>query len=283
MRHTPSSFPKSAEPCRTACEPEVDKAPVNVPVRHASLKVVASKIATHPLVGTIIAWCCKDVIPFHGGHIDLRGLDVPARNKALLFWGIYESAEYRFVRDYISPTLPVIELGSSLGAIASVIARRLERDQRLICVEANPRLLNAIQKTLARNAPDLRSEVIHAAIGYESPFVDFGLSRDNLCSSVDGIGSARVVRVPCVTLAELVARLGNGEYQLVADIEGAEAALLLHDRDILARCRTAVLELHATEQNGQSITPDDMVNTLLNIGFTNIVRYGPVVACRRQP
>lgn len=71
---------------------------------------------------------------FHSGHIDVRGLDVPARNKAQLFSGIYESAEYRFVRDFISPMLPVIELGSSLGAIASVIARQLERAQSLIRV-----------------------------------------------------------------------------------------------------------------------------------------------------
>lgn len=281
MRQTGNVLKKSAPQDCPGRHPDGDNATAIIPVRNAFLKILASKIASHPIVGKTIAWLYKDVIPFHGGRIDLRGLDVPAKNKALLFWGIYESAEYRFVRDYLSPALPVIELGSSLGAIASVIVRRLQQDQRLICVEANPRLLNAIRKTLARNAPNLRSEVINAAICYESAFADFRVTEDNLCSSVNCVNSTCVVRVPCVTLAELVARLGDCEYQLVADIEGAEASLLLYEQDVLARCRTAVLELHPTEHNGQKITPDDMVSTLQTIGFTDVVRYGAVVACRR--
>lgn len=253
------------------------------PVRGTALKILAARAATNPLLARAIAWHYRDVIPFHGGRVDLRGLDVPARNKAALFWGLYESAEYRFVRDHLSPSLPVIELGSSLGAIASVIARILHRDQRLICVEANPRLPQAITRTLQRNAPHLHVEVVNAAIGYDSPHVDFRVSEDNLCSRVTGGDGAGVVRVPCVTLAHLVSRLGERDYQLVADIEGAEAAMLEFDRPALARCRTAILELHATERGGRQVTPDDLVTSLRALGFDAIDRYGPVVACRRLP
>lgn len=58
----------------------------------------------------------------------------------------------------------------------------------------------------------------------------------------------RIIRVPCVTLAELVARLGNGPCQLVADIE---AAILFRDVAALARCQTATLELPTTRHQGK--------------------------------
>lgn len=282
MNHAASG---SCDPVTPAADRRLGKAvrtSSGAPVRWVTLKVALARLAGHPLIGWAIAWLFGDVIPFHEGRVDLRGLQVPARNKAALFWGIYESAEYRFVRDYLSPALPVIELGSSLGAIASVIVRRLQPDQRLICVEANPRLPHAIERTLKRNAPHLQTKVINAAIGYGCSHVDFRLRDDNLCSSVEGTGDAEIVRVPCITLAELVSQLGDGDYQLVADIEGAEAALLLHDKGVLARCQVAILELHSAEQEGNLVTPDDLVDMLYAVGFQAITRYGPVVACRRQ-
>lgn len=282
MHQSPSSSCDSVTPAADGRPEKAVRKSSAVPVRWATLKVAAAKLAGHPLVGQTIARLFGDVIPFHEGRVDLRDLEVPARNKAALFWGIYESAEYRFVRDYLSPALPVIELGSSLGAIASVIARRLQSDQRLICVEANPRFPRAIERTLKRNAPHLQTKVINAAIGYGCSHVDFQLRDDNLCSSVESTGDAEIVRVPCITLGELVSQLGDEDYQLVADVEGAEAAFLLHDKGALARCQIAILELHSANQGGSLVTPDDLVDMLYAVGFQAISRYGPVVACRRQ-
>jgi FkbM family methyltransferase len=253
-----------------------------IPVTWSGLKVAVSQTVTYPPLGRMIAWWYKGLIPFHQSVVDIRGLDVPWRNVAAMYWGLYESAEYRFVRDYLSPNLPTIELGSSLGAIASVIARRLLPGQRLLCVEANPRLVKAVERTLARNAPHLRTEVLNAAIAYGAKATRFQVTDDNLCSSVDAGTAAHVVEVPAVTLQSLVERLHACEYQLVADIEGAESEILRHDTEALSRCRIAILELHNSSIGGLSTTPGDLVELLRRNGFGRIVRYGPVVVCRRD-
>jgi hypothetical protein len=88
--------------------------------------------------------------------------------------------------------------------------------------------------------------------------------------------------VPAVTLRALLAHGDRGPYQLVADIEGAEITFLLHDAESLRSCQVMVLELHNTESNGLSYTPNDLQHLIESLGFRIAARYGSVVACRRR-
>jgi len=249
--------------------------------RWVGLKRLLANVIQSGSIGDAISWFYGDVIPFHGIPIDVSQSGIPAANKAALWWGMYESAEHRFIKAFLLPNLPVIELGSSIGAISSAIAGQLDHGQRLICVEANPFLIPQLRKNLARNASHLSAEIIHAAVCYEGETVRFGISANNLTSSISGDPGAETTTVPAVTLRALLAQGDPGPYQLVADIEGAELAFLLHDAESLRSCQVMVLELHHTQSNGAAYTPTDLEHLIESLGFRIAARYGAVVACQR--
>src|SRR5207302_3507634 len=101
-----------------------------------------------------------------------------------------------FVRDFLEPDLDVVELGSSLGVVALHILRKQSPHRKLICVEANPYLIETIQENLSRNEQGRHTTVIHAAIDYgASDEVKFNTSEDNLVSLVGGnAGEHHMVR-----------------------------------------------------------------------------------------
>jgi FkbM family methyltransferase len=194
---------------------------------------------------------------------------------------MYESAEYRLIREFLRPDLPVIELGSSIGAISSTIARKLNPGQHLICVEANPFIISALERNLERNASHISVEVVHAAVSYEDKTVAFGVAGNNLTSGICHESASEATTVPAITLEALVIKGGRKPYQLVADIEGGEVAVLMHDRETLRRCQLIVMELHDTGFNGRTYTPTDLRNLFEQQGFEVVASYGRVVACRR--
>lgn len=239
-------------------------------------RFVANILQSHP-IGNAIGRFYGDVIPFHGMPIDVRETGIPAANKAALRLGMYESAEYRFIKAFLRPDLPVIELGSSIGAISSAIARQLVPGQRLICVEANPILIPALRRNMDQNAAHLAVEVVHAAVSYDGSSVEFNISHDNLASAVSTHSASQTTTVPSITLGTLVAKAVGMPYQLVADIEGAELALLTHDAESLRLCRLLIIELHHTVGNGRAYAPSDLQHLLEQRGFTVIAHYGNVV------
>lgn len=241
-------------------------------------RFVANILQSYP-IGHSIGRFYGDVIPFHGVPIDVRETGIPAANKAALRLGMYESAEYRFIKAFLRPDLPVIELGSSIGAISSAIAGQLVPGQRLICVEANPVLIPALRRNMDQNAAHLAVEVIHAAVSYDGSSVEFNISHDNLASAVSADSASQTTTVPSVTLGTLVAKAAGVPFQLVADIEGAELALLTHDAESLRLCRLLIIELHHTVGSGRAYAPSDLKHLLKQCGFTVVAHYGNVVVC----
>jgi FkbM family methyltransferase len=243
-------------------------------------RAVATVLQSSP-IGTAISWFYGDVIPFHGLPIDVRGTGMPPANKAALRWGMYESAEYRFVRSFLRPDLPVVELGSSIGAVSSTIAQRLAPGQRLTCLEANPALLSTLQRNLCRHAEHLSVEVVHAAITYDATEARFLVAADNLVSHV-AASPGQVAVVPGTTLTKLCQRLNGSPYQLVADIEGAEADILDRDVSALQCCERMIMELHDSHREDRVFTQTRLKDLIQNAGFDIVAEYGAVVACCRS-
>lgn len=244
------------------------------------------RLAAALLAGDVAGRCLRlwygDAIPFHGLRIDVDDA-IPPRNRAALFWGLYESAECRFIRTHLSPRLPVLECGAGIGAVSSVIARVLEPGQALVCVEGNPRLVALLRRNLARHAGHLVVEVVEGAVGYGAETLDFLVLRDNLVSRGAGAtDTGAVTRVPCVTASSLVGRSDWASgWQLVADVEGAEATLLARDEALWPSCRRMVIELHDTALDGTPLRVDDLVALAIGRGFHVAARYGDVFVFER--
>jgi FkbM family methyltransferase len=198
---------------------------------------------------------------------------------ASLFWGIYESAELRFIDRYIDGAVDIVELGSSIGAVSCVIARKLRADRRLICVEGNPDIIEVLKRNIANNSFDLRTKVIHGAMSYGNQgTVRFSIGADHLTSRVAQSTQALQTReVPEVTLDRVLRQNEIKVYDLVCDIEGGELAILRSDAGALDRCRTCIIELHNMHENGAIMTPQAMVSLIeACTKLALIARYGNV-------
>jgi FkbM family methyltransferase len=208
-----------------------------------------------------------DRIPCGECTFDTRVDAIAPRTRAEMLWGLYESAERRLVGAYLRPGLDLVELGASLGVVSSHLARRLGQGHKLVCVEANPQLLGAIRTNVRRNAPDAHVEIVGAAIAYGAEHVRIELGADTTTGRLAGVGAASGIEVAATTLSRLLEEHAVGEYVLVMDIEGAEAAILREDPGALTRCHQIIAELHATTYGDSALRQDDLAREIEGLGF----------------
>ncbi|MGC3999850.1 MAG: FkbM family methyltransferase [Anaeromyxobacter sp.] len=253
-----------------------------VPVR---FKVAMAGLLCRPGVGALIARLFSDRIPVGGLRLDTHSPEITPGTKAQLFWRLYERAELRMVARYFPRDLDVVELGASIGMISIHLARRLGAGRRMVSVEANPALTRLVEANVREHAPHARLEVVGAAIDYPSDGrreARFHVATRNVDSRLSTAPGARTVPVPTITLSGLLDRHGLERFALVSDIEGAEAAILFEDPAALGGCEWLLIELHQTMHRGRSVSVDDMVTRLGELGFALVARRGPVVVAQRR-
>lgn len=230
-------------------------------------------------IGKLIARIYHDQIPNSGCVIETGNPLVVPRIKAKLFLRGYEPMEINFVKKYLQPDRDVIDLGSSLGVVASHVGRQLHAGQRLICVEANPQWMDIIRTNVTRNAPQVQLEVVSGAVEYppdQRSLVELALGFDNLMAHIVEDGAApQGVFVPTISLSKIIECYDVGDYTLVSDIEGSEAGLLEMDGAALVHCRQMIIELHHTVRRDRIILAEGLAAELRNRhGFRQIDRRG---------
>lgn len=250
-----------------------------VPVRFSALKRWAALILCSNAVGWLLGVVYRNRIPFRGVSIDLRTAMIRNSTKARLFFGMYESAEYRFVNQYLVEELPTVELGASIGAVSSQIGKRLRPGTELTCVEANPNLIDTLSTNLSINAGHLKTRILPAAIAYDSESIEFAVSEDNRVSSRQSDANSMMTPVDAIRLGNCIP---EGDFQLVCDIEGAEAEILAADTESLTRCRVAIVELHDTIFHGKRVSVQELASQFQATGLEPIDRYGSVYVFRRS-
>jgi len=200
--------------------------------------------------------------------------------KAQFFFGLYESAELRFISKYLPPHSVVVELGSSMGVVASFVANYLTH-KRLVLVEANPTLIPLIQQNLLLNQVSNFS-IFNLAITDRSTKLWFTPGSDTISGGITHEAKNDSELVEGIKLAELLDRAGVDDCVLISDIEGAEVSFIL-DGNGLKKCSMLVIELHEVDFNGRSYNPKDMVALLVSThGFNLIDQYGNVAVFARS-
>lgn len=247
-----------------------------------SWKTALGAAVCQPLVGRVIGAAFAQRIPCQGIPIDTRGPHVADRTRAQLFWGMYESAELRSLRRHLEPDCDVVELGSSLGVVSCHASARLSPSQRMVCVEANPRLVPLLSANLTANAPGRSIVVVQRAVDYESSAGEIELelgaesTGGRVANGRGAPGERETVKVGTTTLSEILAANHLEAYTLIADIEGAEAGIFIDDAAALRSCRRIIAELHATVYRGVSYTPEALAALLEARGFRVLGRDGGV-------
>ncbi|WP_462187905.1 MULTISPECIES: FkbM family methyltransferase [unclassified Frankia] len=245
-------------------------------------KISIAGVLTSPAVGTVIAAATRNRVPNHGLRFDVADRDFTPQARAALFWRLYEGAEIRMIRRHLTTSGTVVELGASLGITSAHIASRLAPGSRLVCVEANPHLIEGLTRRLAAYAGHITLDVENRAITQAVGPVAFALVGNNLGSRLWDDASRRTVTIPAATLRDLLVRRRIAEFDLVSDIEGAEASFLLGDPGALDRCRRAVFEMHDTTFEGRPVTAADLLDAARGLGFQVVDRHGVVVTLSRD-
>jgi FkbM family methyltransferase len=248
-----------------------------------ALKVRVARAITSDPAGRIIGTLTRNQIRHHGLCFDSDSADFTPRVRAQMFWGVYESAETRMIHNFLRGSTSVVELGSSLGITTAHIAAVMAQAGHLVCVEANPSLMAGLRERVSRPASSLRVQVIHAGVADHCGVMELALASETVGSR---LGNPRThettVQVPTLTLREILNRTSMGDFDLVSDIEGSEAAFLLQDPGALGRCRRAIIELHDTTVSDTAISISDLLDAARTEGFYIMKRHGPVVALGRS-
>jgi len=207
----------------------------------------------------------------YSGKIQNRGLQIDTNDpwitpwvRTLIFWDMYETAELRLIERYLPKDIDVIELGGSIGVVASHICARTTG--RVVTVEANPHLM----AVLKRNVP-AGTTIIHGAIAYPrlpADWVGMSFGESSLAGWIsDATEKGTVYQVPRVTLSGLQSQNGRRSFALISDIEGAEAGIFIRDPQSLHNCPLMIIELHETVFEGTKLAVSDLVLLIRKLGY----------------
>lgn len=248
-------------------------------------RMVAAILCSAPFA-LVVRVLTRGLVPSHGMRIDTRSPEVSDSTRAQLFWGIYEGAEVRLARSHLRPTPCIVDLGCSLGVLASVAASGMAPETKLIGVEANHALIGLAVSNIRRNAPHISANIIHGAVDYShrpGTVVAFQRARAHTGSALsDDVMCEPGFSAPALNLSEILAAEQIGEFTLLSDIEGAEAGLLKMDAESLAQCSQMLIEIHETSFDGVALSQDYLLEQALSLGFEVTASYGSVYVLDRS-
>ena len=246
------------------------------------IKKVVFSVLCNRAVGSIILWAFRTRIPalrWSGYSFNVSPREMPKRIIASIFWGFYESAEIRLLNKYFKGDSDVIECGASSGIVSAFIVSKF-KDQRLryIGVETNDRLRDLWTLNTSRhNRLSNTARLINAAVYYDATWAPFNISDNPTSSSLDETVTSHLQnRVRAIRLSDLVRDEMIDSFTLVSDIEGGEAAILVHEDLIFTSCKGIFIELHDTWYQGKLYQVGDLRRMIELRAFRVIENIGNV-------
>lgn len=138
-----------------------------------------------------------------------------------LIEGLYEGQEARSIETLIQPDDSVLELGSGLGYIACLAAKRAHRG-RVLSYEANPKMVDLAKETIQLNSIDnveIRNGILASKLGTRN----FYLSEHFWESSLEPNPDWTMISIVADSIQEVLGTFRPNV--LIVDIEGGEYEL----------------------------------------------------------
>jgi len=249
-----------------------------------TVKSIVAAAITHPVIGRTIGAVYGQRIPNRGIVVDTSSPLITPRMKGYLFWGLYESAELRFLHKYLRTDLDVIELGASIGVVSCQIRKRIAPERKLVAVEADWRLIEVLRRNLELNELARNVQILNAAVCADggAGMAYFSVGQNNISGKLSANRNGNTSEVPALTLDGIAERSDIREYALVSDIEGAETSFIFGADAALAGCRQIIIELHDCEFAGEYVTVHQLREAIVRKhGFALRDSYGPVCVFER--
>lgn len=196
---------------------------------------------------------------------------------ALIFFGIWESAEIRFAKRFAKSNI-IIELGSSVGVTLGVLNNVRSRT-KFICVEASKKNYSKLKKLKYIIKKKNKYILINKAIHYGSSYVNFH-EHSTITSKISkrNLKTKKTYKVKSITLDKIIKQYFiRDNYTLICDIEGAEAEIFFKDKNSLKLCETIIIEIERTI----TYTIKQQILQIKKLGFKLIEFYGNVFVFRK--
>jgi FkbM family methyltransferase len=216
----------------------------------------------HWWVGQLVVWA-GNVVRVDSCTFLVSHPAITTGAKSLFLLGGYERAEREILKAHLDRTLPVVELGGSVGVVACVTNKLLKDPRAHVVVEANPELISVLTANRDRNG--CRFTVLNRALAYGEPSTDFYVHANNFLASSVQVKTGRAIQVPAVTLGGIIGEYGFDSCSLVCDIEGGEIELVRNEPHVLQNhVAMIIIEIHWWAGHEQAA---ETIRVLERIGF----------------
>jgi FkbM family methyltransferase len=193
--------------------------------------------------------------------------------REVFFMGTYEPQETMLISRLLAPGQTFVDVGAHWGYFSLLAAEKVGPRGRVVAIEADPRIFDILQRSVALNTFANLSPVFVAASDREGEMVlqGFSESDDNWgISSVAGPAQGREFTVHAEPLDRVLDRLGVGTVDLLKmDIEGAEWLALQGVRAGLGanRYRRILLEVHPIQLRSLGSSAEQVLQFLRSFGY----------------
>lgn len=194
-------------------------------------KVFTAKIICSQFIGKVIR-SLFSTIRYHNILISSKTPNISSSSIASIFWGLYEKQEAKFIRKYLQNDLDVIELGSSIGVISSLILKKLKPDRKLICLEPGLEFSSDIKFNLKLNGLSNFTIFPQAYTSDCRDMIFLNDKKNNIMGKVSEKENKHHEGniVKSINLRKILEKASiAGNFSLVWDIEGSEVELLLNE------------------------------------------------------
>lgn len=230
----------------------------------------------------------KDIRPITGApNINLRGVLIPDDPRVLvgtvrraIVEGWYESAEADEIKGLIAEGERILEIGSAIGFMSTLISRDT-RVREILCFEANPKMVEFsrhVHKTNGVKGVRIENAILTTDASLKE--VKFYL-RDEFWASSTSLkwGHQGEIMVPTKQLADVLTEFKPT--MIVCDIEGGEVDLF-ESADLIG-IRTVMLEIHTDVVGLPAIKKLFDAMSRNNLVYDEIASSRRVLSFRRIP
>lgn len=190
--------------------------------------------------------------------------------------GTYEKLEVDACYEYMCKTDNVIELGSGTGYVSSHIADIVNKNNKHIAVEANPKLVQLINNIKRLNK--IEFVVVNKAYTSSDSSIEFYPHERPVSGATTPQNHreySQPLEVDGISIQSIQQQYNIENFVLVSDIEGAEHEFIRNELDILKEnCRLLIIELHP-EKSVNDGTVEDAINRLESFSFELIDKPNP--------
>jgi len=230
-------------------------------------------------------WFCGKFVELRGNVVHIEGCSfnvnnpiISTRLKSRFLFNNYETPEREAIQLFLDPSLPVVELGGSVGVLACLTNRKLTNPNQHVVVEANTVLIPLLQENRDRNKCSFTIEPY--AYAYDHEYVVFHSNATDFLGSstltyraaepaVDTIVKDVVVKT--INLQTILDQHGFSRCTLICDIEGGEAELLKNE-SVLIRDKVSLFVLELHEQFLGKETTTRLLAQIKDLGFESVYK-----------